>query len=42
MAETAVSAAVLKCGIVSEEGRSGRSDLGGDERLAEFNDGIGF
>lgn len=29
MAETAILAAVLKCEIVSEEGRSGRSDVGG-------------
>lgn len=36
MAETAVLAAVLKCaGTVSEEGKSGRSDVGesGEERL---------
>lgn len=29
VAETAILAAVLKCQIVSEEGGSGRSDVGG-------------
>lgn len=35
MVETAVLAAVLKCGIVSEEGRPGRSDVdeSGEEGL---------